>query len=165
MDNLNNSNMYNGSFYNGNVPNGGMYNGTVPNGGMMNGTVPGGGMPNGMMPGGTMPNGTIPGGGMMNGTVPGTTMPSGGMMNGTMPSGSMTTPNVTNLPPYDNCINCKCRGFYYVIKKGDTLYKLSRTFGVSVSDIMMSNPYINIYNLQVDDEICIPKAIEILPNM
>ena len=47
------------------------------------------------------------------------------------------------------CIN-------YVIKKGDTLYKISRQFNVSIDDIMKANPMINVYNLIVDEVLCIP---------
>lgn len=49
-----------------------------------------------------------------------------------------------------------CGGLIHVIKAGDTLYKLSQTYHVSVSDIMYENPYVNIYNLQIGDELCIP---------
>ena len=48
-----------------------------------------------------------------------------------------------------NCIN-------YVIQQGDTLYSLSRLFNVPLDLIMNANPYINVYNLQVDEVICIP---------
>lgn len=62
---------------------------------------------------------------------------------------------------YSQCVRrCRCRGFYHVIKQGDTLYKLSRQYKVTVSAIMLANPYINIYNLQIGDEICIPGAPE-----
>ena len=49
-----------------------------------------------------------------------------------------------------------CSGLIHVIQKGDTLYLLSQKYHVSVSDIMYENPYANIYNLQVGDELCIP---------
>ena len=49
-----------------------------------------------------------------------------------------------------------CSGLIHVVEKGDTLYRLSRYYHVSVSDIMYENPYVNIYNLQVGDELCIP---------
>jgi LysM domain len=70
--------------------------------------------------------------------------------------------NTNNSQAYTRCINnCRCRGFYYVIKEGDTLYKISRAYEVSVSDLIMANPYINVYNLQINDEICIPKAVDV----
>lgn len=50
----------------------------------------------------------------------------------------------------------RCRGVYHVIEKGDTLYSLGQRYRVSVSDIMRSNPYVNVYNLRIGDELCIP---------
>lgn len=50
-----------------------------------------------------------------------------------------------------------CRGFVHVIEKGDTLYKLGKKYGVTVSALLFANPYINVYNLQIGDELCIPK--------
>lgn len=49
-----------------------------------------------------------------------------------------------------------CRGIIHVIEQGDTLYLLGRRYRVSVSSIMYANPFVNIYNLQVGDELCIP---------
>lgn len=53
-----------------------------------------------------------------------------------------------------------CRGIIHVIEKGDTLYKLGQRYHVSVSRIMYANPYVNIYNLQIGDELCIPVGQE-----
>lgn len=53
-----------------------------------------------------------------------------------------------------------CRGIVHVIKKGDTLYKLSRTYDVKVSDIIWQNPGVRIYNLQIGDRLCIPVRME-----
>lgn len=47
----------------------------------------------------------------------------------------------------------------YVIKQGDSLYKISRQFHVSIDEIMKANPLMNIYNLQVDEVICIPVSM------
>jgi LysM repeat protein len=44
----------------------------------------------------------------------------------------------------------------YVIKSGDTLYSISRENNVPIALILRANPYADIYNLQVDDELCIP---------
>lgn len=44
----------------------------------------------------------------------------------------------------------------YVIKKGDSLYKISRQFKVRVEDIIKANPLVNVYRLTVDDAICVP---------
>lgn len=49
-----------------------------------------------------------------------------------------------------------CRGYIHVVKSGDTLYKLARQYDVKLFDIMRLNPYVNVYNLQIGDEICIP---------
>lgn len=54
----------------------------------------------------------------------------------------------------------KCNGVIHVVKKGDTLYKLSKMYKVRLSDIISANPYINVYNMQPGDEVCIPVMME-----
>ncbi len=55
-----------------------------------------------------------------------------------------------------------CRGEVYVVKKGDTLYKIAKEHGLKVIDLLVANPYVNVYNMQVGEEICIPaKAVAI----
>ncbi|MEG0962617.1 MAG: LysM domain-containing protein [Lachnospiraceae bacterium] len=49
-----------------------------------------------------------------------------------------------------------CLGIVHVIQQGDTLYELGKRFHVSVAQIMFSNPYVDVYNLQIGDELCIP---------
>ena len=49
-----------------------------------------------------------------------------------------------------------CRGIVHVIKKGDSLYAISRMYNIPLALIMRSNPYVDVYNLQVGDEICVP---------
>lgn len=49
-----------------------------------------------------------------------------------------------------------CRGMVHVIENGDTLYNLGKKYHVSVTQLMFANPYVNVYNLQVGDELCIP---------
>lgn len=44
----------------------------------------------------------------------------------------------------------------HVIKEGDNLYQLSRQYRVPLALIMRANPYVDVYNLQVGQEICIP---------
>ena len=53
-----------------------------------------------------------------------------------------------------------CRGIIHVIEQGDTLYLLGKRYHVSVSSIMYANPFVNIYNLQVGDELCIPVGVQ-----
>lgn len=55
-----------------------------------------------------------------------------------------------------------CSGLIHVVKQGDTLYKISQYHHVTVSDILLANPYVNVYNLQIGDELCIPVGKKIL---
>lgn len=54
------------------------------------------------------------------------------------------------------CYCRRCDGVVHVIEQGDTLYKLSRQYMVKIEDILYKNPFINMYNLQVGEKICIP---------
>lgn len=49
-----------------------------------------------------------------------------------------------------------CEGMVYIIKQGDTLYSISRRYSIPLAMILQANPYADMYNLQVGDEICIP---------
>ena len=53
-----------------------------------------------------------------------------------------------------------CRGMVHVIEKGDTLYRLGKQYHVSVGQLMFANPFVNVYNLQIGDELCIPISIQ-----
>ena len=44
----------------------------------------------------------------------------------------------------------------YEIKQGDTLYSISRRYNVNLNTIIVANPFINVYNLQIGDVICLP---------
>ena len=58
---------------------------------------------------------------------------------------------------FGNICTCrKCNGIVHTIKKGDTLYQLSRYYNVTINEIMRANANINVYNMQVGDQICIP---------
>lgn len=57
--------------------------------------------------------------------------------------------------------NYKCDGIGYTIKAGDTLYNISRRYNIPLDLIMNANPFINIYNLQIGDVICLPVQIPI----
>lgn len=52
--------------------------------------------------------------------------------------------------------NMRCNGVIHKVSAGETLYIISKIYGVRLKDIMEMNPYVNIYNLQVGEEICIP---------
>lgn len=49
-----------------------------------------------------------------------------------------------------------CNGKVHKIEKGDTLYALSRQYHVPLAMILQANPYVDVYNLQIGDTICIP---------
>lgn len=49
-----------------------------------------------------------------------------------------------------------CRGMIYKVESGDTLYSISRKYNLRVRDLMLANPFVNVYNLQVGEELCIP---------
>ena len=53
----------------------------------------------------------------------------------------------------------ECKGTVHKVVAGDTLYKLSKLYGVRLIDILKENPYVNVYNLQPGDEICITTAV------
>ncbi|MFW5646714.1 MAG: LysM peptidoglycan-binding domain-containing protein [Acetivibrio ethanolgignens] len=52
-----------------------------------------------------------------------------------------------------------CEGKIHVIKAGDTLYSISRMHRVPLAMILRANPYVDVYNLQVGDEICVPVPV------
>lgn len=49
-----------------------------------------------------------------------------------------------------------CDGVTHTIKKGDTLYEISRKYNVALALLLRANPYVDVFNLQVGDTICIP---------
>ena len=49
-----------------------------------------------------------------------------------------------------------CNGITHTVKQGETLYSLSRQYNVPLAIILRANPYIDVYNLQIGDTICIP---------
>ena len=49
-----------------------------------------------------------------------------------------------------------CKGQVYKVEKGDTLYSISRKYNLRVRDLMRENPFVNVYQLQVGEELCIP---------
>jgi LysM repeat protein len=44
----------------------------------------------------------------------------------------------------------------YNIQSGDTLYSISRRYFVPLTLLLRANPYADVYNLQIGDELCIP---------
>lgn len=58
-----------------------------------------------------------------------------------------------------------CNGMVHVIKDGETLYQLSRMYRVPIALILRANPYLDVYNLQIGQEICIPMMRRPFPGM
>lgn len=56
-----------------------------------------------------------------------------------------------------------CNGIVYVIKPGDTLYKISLRYGIPLALILRTNPYADIHNLRTGDKICIPVGGAFVP--
>lgn len=57
----------------------------------------------------------------------------------------------------------RCKGQLYKVEKGDTLYSISRKYDLRVRDLMRANPFVNVYQLQVGEELCIPVVLENRP--
>lgn len=53
-----------------------------------------------------------------------------------------------------------CAGEEYQVREGDTLYQISRRYQIPLDRIMQANPYVNVYNLQPGEWICIPMDME-----
>lgn len=53
-----------------------------------------------------------------------------------------------------------CGGTIHVIQQGDTLYLLGKRYHVSVGQLMFANPFVDVYNLQIGDELCIPATLK-----
>ena len=49
-----------------------------------------------------------------------------------------------------------CNGFTYTIRKGDTLYEISRRHKVPLAMLLRANPFVDVFNLQIGDTLCIP---------
>ncbi len=54
-------------------------------------------------------------------------------------------------------INRKCPGNVHVVETGDTLYSIAKMHHTRVRTLLFLNPFVDIYNLQPGEEICIPE--------
>lgn len=50
----------------------------------------------------------------------------------------------------------RCDGMLHEIKARDSLYKVSRLYGIPLEDLMEKNPMTDVYNLTIGDKLCIP---------
>jgi len=59
----------------------------------------------------------------------------------------------------------QCNGTIYVVQEGDTMYKIAKKFRINLETIMQNNPYLNVFNLKIGDEVCLPlKKIPAIEN-
>ena len=56
-------------------------------------------------------------------------------------------------------VTCPNGAFSYTVQSGDTLWKLSQTYGVTVQSILNLNPGVEPRNLQIGSTICIPSTV------
>lgn len=49
-----------------------------------------------------------------------------------------------------------CNGIMHTVKSGDTLYSISMEHKVPLALVLRANPYVDVYNLQVGETICVP---------
>jgi LysM repeat protein len=66
---------------------------------------------------------------------------------------------VPKVPERPTCIN----GAYYIIKEGDSFYKIALRYNISLNSIIEANPNANPYDLKVGQEICIPEIPSFCP--
>lgn len=49
-----------------------------------------------------------------------------------------------------------CNGIMHTVRSGDTLYSISMEHKVPLALVLRANPYVDVYNLQVGETICVP---------
>ena len=49
-----------------------------------------------------------------------------------------------------------CNGIMHTVRSGDTLYSISMEHQVPLALLLRTNPYVDVYNLQVGETICVP---------
>ena len=73
----------------------------------------------------------------------------------TAPAPSVKADSMTSgIPP----VTCPNGTFAYAIQSGDTIWRLSQTFGISTQSILDANPGVNSQNLQIGSTLCIPAS-------
>ncbi len=56
-----------------------------------------------------------------------------------------------------------CDGMMVTVQQGDTLYSLSMRYQVPLAVLLRANPYVDVYNLQVGERICVPMRRRPMP--
>ena len=49
-----------------------------------------------------------------------------------------------------------CRGTVYTVQSGDSLYSISKKFGLTLDAVLVANPGLDPYNLRVGMHLCLP---------
>lgn len=75
----------------------------------------------------------------------------------TPPAPPKPIPPQNPMPPQNPPMDATCKGTPYIVKKGDTLYLIARTYRIPLNALMAANPDIDPYNMYVGMEICIPR--------
>ena len=60
-------------------------------------------------------------------------------------------------------VTCPDGSILYIVHSGDTLWNLSRTYGVSLQSILDLNPGVDPQNLQIGSTLCIPTELAAAP--
>lgn len=52
-----------------------------------------------------------------------------------------------------------CNGIMHTVRPGDTLYSISMEHKVPLALLLRANPYVDVYNLQVGETVCVPVKV------
>ncbi|MGM9551772.1 MAG: LysM peptidoglycan-binding domain-containing protein [Clostridia bacterium] len=63
-----------------------------------------------------------------------------------------------------NAKRCAPSSLPYIIREGDTLYKIALSYSTTVEDILSANVNLNPYNLNIGQTICVPLPKEQYPS-
>lgn len=74
---------------------------------------------------------------------------------------SNSVPPATQAEPAREIIHDDGKFIYHKLKPGETIYNLSRTYGVTENDIIKSNPGIDITKLSLGTELAIPRKADL----
>ncbi len=66
--------------------------------------------------------------------------------------------------PCPNTKRCPAGAIPYIVREGDTLDNIAKSYNTSVESILASNVNLNIYNLNIGQIICIPLPNEAYPS-
>lgn len=66
--------------------------------------------------------------------------------------------------PCPNTKECPVGSLPYIVREGDTLYKIAQSYSTTVNKIMAANVNINPYNLNLGQVLCIPLPSEEYPS-